>query len=147
VLVGATLSTILASGDSGGIIWTGGFIFGIVLLIRAAVAYRGARRVGAPAYSPRGWLGAAGGVVACVAVGAVAVVSYASPGTVMPHVATGVGSCWNEAAGEFLEPVDCADEHAFLALQQVTVVDACPLDATWYVEADDSGFLCLREDA
>ncbi len=147
VLVGATVSTILASGDSGGIIWTGGFVFGLVLLVRAAVAYRAARRAGAPAYSSRGWLGAAGGLVACVAVGVVAVVSYAAPGTVLPHVATGVGSCWDEADGEFLEPVDCGDPHAFLAVEQVEVLDSCPLEAAWYVEADDSGYLCLREDA
>ena len=147
VLVGATVSTILASGDSGGIIWTGGFIFGLVLLIRAVVAYRGARRLGAPAYSARGWLGAAGGLVACVAVGAVAVVSYASPGTVLPHVATGVGSCWNQADDEYLEAVDCGDPHAFLAVEQVAVLDSCPVEAAWYVEADDSGYLCLREDA
>lgn len=146
VLVGATVSTILASGDGGGIIWTGGFIFGVVLLVRAAVAYRGARRAGAPAYSARGWLGAAGGVAACVVAGVVAVASYASPGSVMPHVATGVGSCWVED-GEFLTAVDCGDAHGFTAVQQVDVVDSCPLESTWYVEADDSGFLCLREDA
>lgn len=147
VLVGATVSTILASGDSGGFIWTGGFVVGIGLLIRALVAYRGARGAGAPAYSARGWLGAAGGLVACVVVGVVAVVSYAAPGTVLPHVATGVGSCWDDAGDAYLEPVDCGDPHAYLAVEQVAVADSCPVEAAWYVEADDSGFLCLREDA
>lgn len=147
VLFGATVSTILASGDSGGFIWTGGFVVGLGLLIRAVVAYRAARRLGAPAYSARGWLGVAGGLAACLAVGVVAVVSYASPGTVLPHVATGVGSCWNQADDEYLEPVDCGDAHAFLAVEQVAVLDSCPVEAAWYVEADDSGYLCLREDA
>jgi|GEM_PF-540340 len=147
VLVGATVSTILASGDSGGFIWTGGFLFGVVLLVRAVTAYRGARRLGAPAYSARGWLGAAGGLAACVAVGAVAVVAYVSPGAVLPHVATGVGSCWDPAGGELLEPVDCGDPHGFLAVEQVAFLDACPAEAAWYVESDDTGYLCLREDA
>ncbi|WP_277344757.1 hypothetical protein [Cellulomonas sp. IC4_254] len=34
-----------------------------------------------------------------------------------------------------------------LAVEQVAVADSCPVEAAWYVEADDSGFLCLREDA
>lgn len=147
VLVGATVSTILASGDGGGVIWTGGFVLGVVLVVRAAAAYRGARRSGAPAYGARGWLAAAGGAAAVAVAGVVAVTAYAAPGSVMPRVATGVGSCWVEDGDEYLTAVDCGGAHRFTAVEQVTVVDSCPVEAAWYVEADDAGFLCLREDA
>jgi hypothetical protein len=147
LLVGVTLSTILASGDGGGFIWTGGFVVAAGLLIRAGTAYRAARRAGAPAYATRGWVGVAGGVVVALVAGAVAITSYASPGSVMPHVATGVGSCWVEDDGEYLEPVDCGGAHRFTAVEQVDVVETCPLEAAWYGEADDTGYLCLREDA
>jgi hypothetical protein len=147
VLVGATVSTILASGDGGGFIWTGGFLVGVTLVVRAAVAYRDARRSGAPAYSVRGWLAAAGGAAAVTVAGVVAVTAYVSPGSVMPHVATGVGSCWVVDGSEYLTAVDCGGAHEYTAVEQVAVLDTCPLEAIAYVEAEDDGYLCLEADA
>lgn len=146
-LVGTAVTAVVASGDRGGIIWTGGVIFGAGLLLRSGTAYRSARRAGAPRYAARGWLGATTGVAVLLVAGGAAIASYVSPGSVMPHVATGVGSCWVEDHGEYLKPVDCSDAHRFTAVEQVETAEACPLEAAWYVEADDTGYLCLREDA
>ncbi|HEY0187948.1 MAG TPA: hypothetical protein VGC67_10705 [Cellulomonas sp.] len=141
------VSLILASGDGGGFIWTGGLLVGTVMLIRSLLGYRGARKAGAPSFATRGWLGMAGGLVVCAAVAAVAAVAFLVPGSVTPHATTGVGSCWALSGSTMLEAVDCGSDHDYTGVQVVSSLDGCPLDATMYVTADEGGYLCLTADS
>jgi hypothetical protein len=146
-LVGG-VSLVIASGDSGGFIWTGGLVVGAGLLLRALMGYRGARKSGAPSYSGRGWLGAASGLGACVVVAALAAIAYAVPGSITPHATTGVGSCWVESDDtDMLDAVDCGAEHQYAGTAIVDAVEDCGLDSVGYLDAEEGGYLCLRADS
>jgi hypothetical protein len=148
VFVAGAVSLTIASGDGGGYIWTGGLLFGVVLLVRALIAYRGARSAGAPAYSGRGRVALIAGLVACVSAAGTAGIAYAVPGSITPHATTGVGSCWAESDdSDLLDAVDCGAEHQYAGTAIVDVVDDCALDSVGYVEAEEGGYLCLRADS
>ncbi len=143
-LIGAG-SAYLAAGGRVGVIWTGGMLFGVVLMVRAVIAYLRARRAGVPGYGARGWSGALGGIAVCV-VGALAAVSaHASPGSLPGTSATQVGTCWSGTS--MLERVGCDDDHDFVGVQVVDSPQDCVADAQDYLDAEGGGYLCLREDS
>ena len=145
-IVLAGLGTIIwASGDGGGVLWYGGLVFGGIVLFRGLVGLVGARKAGARLTAAR-IAGLGAGVVACLAAGVIAVVAYAAPGSITPHVATGVGSCWTVTSGDKLNAVDCGAAHDLVASKVVTNEDACPDSTVGTADGDTAGtFLCLTK--
>ncbi|HEY0216809.1 MAG TPA: hypothetical protein VGC57_10500 [Cellulomonas sp.] len=142
-LIGAG-SAYLAAGGRVGVIWTGGVLFGVVLMLRAGIAYLRARRAGAPGYHARGWSAAAAGIALCV-VGALAAFSAStSPGTLPGTSSTEVGTCWSGSLS--LRRVDCDDPHDFIGVQVVDSPQECATGLEDYLDADGGGYLCLRQD-
>jgi hypothetical protein len=145
VLVG--LGTIIwASGDGGGVLWYGGVVFGGIVLFRGLAGLFGARKAGARLTTGR-VAGIAAGAVVCLVAGAVTVLAYVVPGSVTPHIATGLGSCWTAATDGKLTPVDCGSTHDLVGSQVVTDYHSCAESSDGYTDGDDAGtYLCLAKD-
>jgi hypothetical protein len=140
VLVAATLSLRFASGN-GGLIWTGGFVVGISLLIRAAVAGRAARDKGGSGLGALAWTGAGVVVLVCGGLVVTSLTTILEPG--LPADPT-VGSCFVDSGRE-VELVRCGDEHDLVALELAASLDGCPAATTAYVE--DAGLIvCMGPD-
>ncbi|MGN8244510.1 hypothetical protein ACTHAM_001413 [Cellulomonas soli] len=144
VLVLGGGSALLAS-NRGGVVWTGGLIFGVILLVRSFAAYKAARGAGAPALGRPGWGLAAVGLVAAVGVGLAGAGQFLDAKMSEPTEAEGTGSCWEVVDNSTMQQVACDSDHEFLAVGEVTDPDECSMDATAYVELDDS-YLCLADD-
>ncbi|NYI58520.1 hypothetical protein [Cellulomonas soli] len=144
VLVLGGGSALLAS-DRGGVVWTGGLIFGVILLVRSFAAYKTARGAGAPALGRPGWALAAVGLVAAVGVGLAGAGQFLDAKMSEPTEAEATGSCWEVVDNSTMQQVACDSDHEFLAVGEVSDPEQCSLDATAYVELDDS-FLCLADD-
>ncbi|MGY4644576.1 hypothetical protein [Cellulomonas sp. URHB0016] len=143
LFLGGAISTIIASGANGGIIWYGGMIFGTVLLFRAFAAYRSSRKEGAPALTLLGKAATAVGVIACLAVGATAVSSLVKA----ESIPEGAGSCWTVGDDEEAVAVSCDDDHEYKALTEVATPDLCPEESASYLEGeDDTSVLCIVEE-
>ncbi|AEI13248.1 hypothetical protein [Cellulomonas gilvus] len=139
-LAGA-ISTIVASGSGGGVVWWGGMIFGAVLLFRAGGIYRASRGAGAPALSKPGLGVAAVAVVAALVVGGVAVAKYVEA----ENLTASVGSCWKSGDGDETILVPCSGSHEYRATAVVTNEAECP--ATTYGSiAHEGKILCVEED-
>lgn len=141
VFVAGAISTIVASGSSGGIIWYGGMIFGAILLFRAVTAYRASRSAGGAALGAQGKGLAVAGVVACLVVGGVAVSMWAESESLEPTA----GSCW-KVDGEQAVLIGCSHAHDFRAVQVVKDEAQCPQTAVGWVEGDGTDLVCLAED-
>ncbi|WP_029290362.1 hypothetical protein [Cellulomonas sp. HZM] len=142
VFLGGAISTIVASGKNGGIIWWGGMLFGVVLFVRAFTSYRDYRKAGGERLAPPLTAVAALGLVGCLAVGGFAVTKLVEAESLSPTA----GSCWDGADGDQLALVPCSSGHDFKATQVVKDENDCPADAVAWVEGDGSDRLCLVED-
>jgi len=143
LFLGGAISTYIASGKNGGIIWYGGMIFGAILLFRAFAAYRSSRKEGAPALGVLGKVVAVVGIVACLGTGITAVSALIGAET----VADGVGSCWTVDDEDVAVPVSCDDEHQFKAVSEAPAAEQCPEESASYLEGEDGeNVLCIVED-
>lgn len=141
VFLAGAISTIVASGSGGGVIWYGGMIFGALLLFRSFMAYRASRSAGAAALGTQGKAVAAVGLVACLGVGGFAVSSWAEAESLTPTT----GSCW-KLDGEEVALVPCSRAHDFKAVAVVKEEAQCPASMVGWVEGDGSDLVCLAND-
>ncbi|WP_026075282.1 hypothetical protein [Cellulomonas massiliensis] len=142
IFVAGAVSLVVSSGAKGGFIWTGGLIFGVVLVVRGLLRQR------AQSGTTRAPLAAvAKGAVAVAAVVAIGVGGYAATKFVEAESLTATaGSCWNEEDGQALL-VACSGAHQYKAVSEVATQEDCPLTAVASVDSDHAGrVLCIEED-
>jgi len=140
IFLAGAISTWLSSGASGGFIWTGGLIFGVVLMIRGALEFRKRRQGGAPALGVVGKVGVAAALVLVVAAAGLAGTRFLQS----ENLSDGVGSCWVIEDDGSATLVPCIDAHDYKAVSEVDDPSQCPDDA--YLEGDDGSALCIVED-
>lgn len=140
-LIAAGLVTVFASLQ---LIWTGAFIAALAMLARSVVAYRGSVRSGASSVAKDRPLlvGAAIVLVGCLVGGVLAVGKYTADDK-DANASTGVGSCWREADGSNLVPVDCSHDHQYVGSTIVSDQQDCDDAAVGWVASDDNRVLCL----
>jgi hypothetical protein len=142
VLLGAGSLVVALARRSGGVVWTGGIVFGAIIIFRAITGYVRARRAGAPGYGARGWLAVVGGFVGTGAlVGVAFLVAGGLPGGMS---ASQLGTCWQ--GSYMLEQVSCSDDHDYRVVQVVDDLDDCPASVEDYLEDGDS-YLCLSPES
>ena len=138
------LSAIAASNsDTGGVIWTGGMLFGAVMFWRSLRLYRAVRPAGV-ATTWRGRAVVTVGAAACLALGIGALNATAAPAQVPP--ATDIGSCWKDTAGGHLSPVPCQSEHNYRMTSVVSDSTLCPQVSRSYVKLSVLRLGCLVDD-
>jgi hypothetical protein len=149
-LLGAGSAIMAARSSSGGTVWTGGMIVGVLFFWRAFGAYRAVPRDGVRA-NPTGRVVVVGALVACVAVGATALVQITHTSDRGPIAGSeAVGGCWNDATGEdgspMLGPVACSSSHDYVISEIVTDTALCSADSSLSVELTSTRFGCLKTD-
>ncbi|QTE30380.1 hypothetical protein [Pengzhenrongella sicca] len=143
-VIGAGSSIVASQSSGGGVIWTGGVLFGVVLFWRAWRLHRAAHEYGGtPSSLAKLVVGV--GAVACLGLGGTALFQYFAP----TEIGGAAGSCWNDSEGGMLQEVSCGADHTYKVASWVTDPDTCPLSSEFYVEVEDTdaNFDCLTEDA
>lgn len=137
-------SALLAS-NRGGVVWTGGLIFGAILLVRSLASYRASRAAGAAALGTAGWVVTGVALAASAGIGLAGLASFIGAKASEPTEAETTGSCWHVEDESSMLQVACDSDHEFIAISEVGDVQECSLEATAYVELD-STYLCLADD-
>lgn len=136
-------ATTLAAVDAGGIVWSGGFLVGGLLIWSAVRAYRASLAMGAPPMDRVDWLGVGSGALVAAALAMAAGTAYMDHQNLADMV-DAVGSCWADRPGSMVEVVACDDEEAaYMAVTEVADVDDCPFASDIYVHGRPGFFLCL----
>lgn len=141
--LGAVSAISASNSDTGGVIWTGGMLFGAVMFWRSLRLYRAVR----PAGVPTTWGGravVAVGAAACLALGIGALNATGAPAPVPP--ATDAGSCWKDTGGGQVNPVPCQSEHDYRVTSVVSDSSLCPQGSQSYVELSALRLGCLVDD-
>ncbi|WP_146192406.1 hypothetical protein [Cellulomonas sp. WB94] len=146
-LLGAGSAILAARSRSGGTVWTGGMIVGVLFFWRALGAYRAARSDDSRAH-PVGRVVVVGALVLCVAVGVTALVQITHKPDASPIAGSeAIGGCWNDTTGDdgaaMLEPVACSSSHDYVIAEIVTDAGLCSVDSPFYVELASTRFGCL----
>lgn len=139
-LIGAGSAIFAAQSAGGGLIWTGGMLFGAILFWRAWRMHRAVHSLGGrgtPASKVVVGLGAA----ACAVLGGITLFQYVAPS----EAGGASGSCWNDATGGMLQEVSCGAEHQYEVTSWVADPDSCPMSSEFYVEESATRFGCLKE--
>ncbi len=141
VFLAGAITTIVASGSGGGFIWYGGMIFGAILLFRAFMTYRASLSAGGAALGARGKGVAVAGLVACLAVGGLAIGKWAESESLTPTT----GSCW-KLDGDDAVLIGCSNAHDFRAVGVVKDEAQCPETTVGYVQGDGTDLVCLAAE-
>jgi hypothetical protein len=141
IFLAGAITTIIASGSGGGVIWYGGMIFGAILLFRAVTSYRASRSEGAAPLGMPGKAIAAAGLIGCLAVGGLAVGKLVEAKSLTPSA----DSCW-KSEGEEVVLVSCSSGHEYRGVGLVQDEAECPATAVGWVEGDGTTLVCLAED-
>jgi len=141
VFVAAALVTGF-SAKSGGFLWYGGLIVGVIAIIRSIASYVSSRKEGAPALSGAAKGVAAVGILAVVGTGIFAASSFYEAETMN----TNVGSCWDATDEQNAVVTSCDGDYDFKAISEVSDPADCPSEL-YFDASDGDGILCLEEAA
>lgn len=116
----------------GRVVWIGGLVIGVSLMIRSAMVYSEARSDAVPV-QPRSVVAVVAGLAIALFSGISAVSAWADR-IHDAEVATGLGSCWVRDGANRVAPVDCDQSHDFTITAVVEAEEACPTNAVMYVD-------------